>query len=322
MPRRSCSIATLFLSLFLRVEGSVFGAGPEVAAPYVPLQPPVLTLSPSSSPAPLPSDRYGFLDLLDHRSSYGTYWFPEPLRSDEGDIDNEIRLDYFHAEKKHRQLDSIKTEIEYSIGVLTLEVAGGYAADRTGSAESGGGFVGQREEGFTNLEVAARYPLIQYVSADGVFDDTWVVGLEAAPPTHTKVSKDTEIVPKLFNLLRVGEHLSVQTGVGVSTVVGSEARGESNLEYNVVTGYEITKGQLTLPLVVATLPILEVNGETGMNHAGRGNTALLGTVGFRMEFEHMGRFMPKIGLGYTFPLDKGGREQLDWGVVTSLIFEY
>ena len=57
-------------------------------------------------------DRYGPFGLLDRRSTYGRYWFPEPLRTDEADVDNEIRVDYFHAEKRGTQADELKLEVE------------------------------------------------------------------------------------------------------------------------------------------------------------------------------------------------------------------
>ena len=55
---------------------------------------------------PTGGTRYGLFGGLDHRSIYGQYWFPEPLRADEGDVDNELRFDYFHAENRGRQFDS------------------------------------------------------------------------------------------------------------------------------------------------------------------------------------------------------------------------
>src|SRR3954454_11009194 len=67
------------------------------------------------------TNRY-FLGLLDHRSTYGTYWFPEPLRGPEMDVDSEFRVDYFHGENADRQQDQVKAEVEYSIGLLTLEM--------------------------------------------------------------------------------------------------------------------------------------------------------------------------------------------------------
>lgn len=257
-------------------------------------------------------ERYGFLGLLDRRSVYGDYWFPEPLRADEGDVDNELRLDYFHSEKRGVVDNEARTEVEYSIGMLTLEVSGGYEWGRS---------EGENEEGFTNMEFAGRYPFLQWVSADGEIDDTFVIGLEVAPPVESQVSKDLEIVPKVFNLLRLGDHFSLQTGVGVSTLIGPEERGQSTMEYNATFGYELEKSVLPIPWTVRTIPMFELDGETKLNH-GAGENALFGTVGARFEFETVGPFQPKLGVGYTIPLDQGARQEMDWGVLASIILEY
>ena len=127
---------------------------------------------------------------------------------------------------------------------------------------------------------------------------------------------------KIFNLLRLGEHFSLQTGGGLSTLVGPQARGLSVLEYNAVFGYELTHEVLPLPLTSRITPIFEIDGETVLNHDDRGINSLLGTVGCRFDLDAIGPLQPRLGLGYTFPLDQGGRQELNWGVVTSLIFEY
>src|SRR6476646_1238728 len=59
--------------------------------------------------------------LLDHRSRYGEFWFPEPLRGPEMDVDREFRVDWFHGEKRGVQQDEVTAELEYNIGLLTLE---------------------------------------------------------------------------------------------------------------------------------------------------------------------------------------------------------
>src|SRR5881397_2514805 len=82
------------------------------------------------------STRYGPFGLLDRRSIYGKYWFPEPLATDESDVDNEVRADCFHGEKRNHQFDSVKVEIEKSFGLMTVEIAGGYETDRVRSFDA------------------------------------------------------------------------------------------------------------------------------------------------------------------------------------------
>lgn len=283
-------------------------------------RPPLFLDVPASNAS---STRHGFLDLLDSRSMYGKDWFPEPLLADESDVDNEFAASYFHAEKRHQQTDQAHVEIEKSFGLLTLEIGGGYETDRSVSFDPDSGTEDrERQEGFTNIELGARYPLLELVSADQMFDNTVVFGLELSPPTQSPISRDTEIVPKLFDMLRIGDHFSLQTGLGVSTLIGPDARGLATLEYDAVFGYRLTHEELPLPLVASTVPIFEIDGETTLNQESAGFDSLSGTLGFRVNFDFIGRIEPKLGLGYVFPIDAGARQEFHWGVVTSLILEY
>src|SRR4051812_12634420 len=77
-------------------------------------------LGPDDVPATHDSTRHGLFNALDSRSVYGTYWFPEPLNSDEGDVDNEVSFKFFHAEKQNHQADEMRLEVEHAIGLLTV----------------------------------------------------------------------------------------------------------------------------------------------------------------------------------------------------------
>ena len=274
---------------------------------------------------PTPSERYGPFGLLDHRSIYGQYWFPEPLRADESDVDNELRVDWFHGEKQGRQDDELKVEIEKSFGLFTFEVAPAWQSDRTQEFNPNTGMIDHnRDEGFGNIELGGRFPFYQYVSPNGSFDTTFAFGVEATVPTRSRISKDWEFVPKCFNLTRIGDHLSIQTGLGDSVLAGPVGRGLSTLEYSATLGYELTKADLPLPFILSTVPILEFDGERTLNQEEAGHNQLLGTAGFRLNFDSIKWLpaQPRIGIGYTFPIDKGARDEFRWGVVTSLVFEY
>jgi hypothetical protein len=271
----------------------------------------------------LPSSRYGFLNLLDSRSVYGQFWFVEPLRAPEMDVDREVRLDWFHAEGKGSQSDEVKAELEYNFGLLTVEVEVPYVNNRTSGFDAElKKEVRSREEGIDNIELSARHPVFQWVSAGGGFDYTAVAAMEVAIPSGSSFSKDTELVPQLFQLLRLGEHVSVEASVGWSVLIGPVARGENSLEYNVVLGYNIEREQIKLPGVQRVIPIFELNGSTGLNHEERGENALFGTAGFRVNLNAIGIAQPRLGVGYVFPIDQGARDQMRWGIVTSLVFEF
>src|SRR3954463_10919235 len=72
-------------------------------------------------PSASDSQRYGPFGLLDHRSTYGTYWFPEPLRTGEMDVDCEFRIDFFHGENQDSQETEVAAEVECNFGLLTIE---------------------------------------------------------------------------------------------------------------------------------------------------------------------------------------------------------
>jgi len=286
----------------------------------------LLCLIPSIARAQSPdqpqSGRY-MAGLLDHSSRYGQFFFPEPLRGPEMDVDLELRIDWFHGEKKGNQQDEVKAEVEYNIGLLTLEAEVPYERESEASFDPVKGHtVRATTDGLGSIELAARHPIYQYVTADGFFDYTLVAALEVAVPTNTKISHDTEIVPQLFQLMRFGEHFSLQASVGYSMLIGGNEGGASALEYNVILGYNLEHDELSIPGVLRTVPIFELNGDWGLSRDEAGHNALFGTAGVRLNFNSIGVAQPRIGIGYVFPIDQGARDDLRWGVVTSLVFEY
>jgi hypothetical protein len=270
-----------------------------------------------------PSTRYGPFGLLDHRSIYGQYWFVEPLRGPEMDVDREVRVDYFHSESHGSQLDSVKGEIEYNFNLLTVEVELPWERDSNAMFNrSVGRTIRHASANVGNLELAARHPLFQFVSADNFFDYTVAGAFELGIPTNSPISKDTEFVPKLFQLARLGDHLSVEASAGLSMFAGPQLGGEDTLEYNLVLGYNVEHEELPLPHVLRTIPIFELNGDSSLHGPDSGTNRLSGTAGFRLNFDSIGPAQPRIGIGYVFPIDKGARDRSRWGIVTSLVFEY
>ncbi len=259
------------------------------------------------------SDSRYFCGLLDHRSRYGEFWFPEPLSNHEGDVDREIRFDYTHVEGNGNNANDYRGEIEWNFGLLTLEVEGAYEHTRS---------QGETESGIAPVEFAARHPIYQYVSADQKFDYTLVPALEFAVPTRTMVARnDFEVVPEIFQLIRIGEHFSIQTSTGYSMLIGPDEGGANTLEYGVTFGWNIEKDEFNLPGVERIIPLFEITGETPLNHDDKFNNVLFGTIGARFNLGAIGGAQPRFGVGYIFPIDQGAREEFDWGIVTSFVFE-
>lgn len=272
---------------------------------------------PSTMPAPNNSSdtRHGLFNWLDRRSAYGVGVFPEPFLVDDSDLEpNEFRLDWLHSRAGNQHRDSGKIELEKGFGELTLELE--VPAERTVAD-------GETTRGFDNLDFGARYPVYQFVSRNGFIDETVGVALEVGIPVHSTMSKNAELVPKVFNDLRLGEHFTMQTILGHSTLFGPGPDGGTQaFEYGFVFGYSIPHRQLPLPGVLEFIPVFEVQGETGLNHGAAGHNSLLGTAAVRVNFKALGQVQPRLGLGFVFPMDAEARTETHWGIITSLVFQY
>ena len=258
--------------------------------------------------------RYGLFNLLDHRSKYNTNWYPEPLNTDEMDADQEFRLNYSHFEQPGLRSDEASAEVELSFGQLTLELEVPYEHE----SETEDGHT-DNSDGIGAIEVSARHPILQFVSESGWFDYTLGANVELAIASGSDVSKNSEVVAGLFQTMGFGERLNLQTRAAYSRLLGpGEANGEAVLEYAGVLGYNI---DLPAPLFRVT-PILEIDGETGLNHGESGTTVLDGVVGANIAFDPIKLGQPKLLLGYVFPLNDNARDEFDWGIVCSALIEF
>jgi hypothetical protein len=264
----------------------------------------------------VPDARYGLFNWLDQRSSYGQGVFPEPFLVDDSDLeDNEARLDWLHTEANAQQSDTVTAEVEKGFGNLTLEIEVPYERNAAAGENT--------EQGIGNIDLGARYPLYEYVAANGLFDTTFGTAVEVGVPVNSAVSKNTELVPKVFNDLRVGEHFTLQSIFGYSTLFGSgDDGGLQTFESGFVFGYTIQHKELPLPGVQQLIPMFELVGETEMNKGDSGQTSLLGNACFRANLKTIGSVQPRLGLGFIFPINNNARADVHWGIVTSLVFEY
>ncbi|MGA2496643.1 MAG: hypothetical protein ABSH20_02820 [Tepidisphaeraceae bacterium] len=277
----------------------------------------------AEEPAAAGGTRYGLFGLLDHRSTYGQGWFVEPLRAPEMDVDREFRVDYFHGEKKGVQTNEVNAELEYNFNLLTVEIEAPYSWEREATHDP---ITGRTEhdtsEDVGNIELAVRHLIFQYVSANKFFDYTLAAAFELALPSGSSISKDTEFVPQLFQLVRLGEHLSIEASVGLSMLAGPEEGGTNTFEYNLVLGYNLEHKDLPIPGVMRTIPIFELNGERVLSGEDDGTNRLFGTAGLRLNFNSVGPVQPRIGVGYVFPIDSGARDEMRWGIITSFVLEF
>ena len=262
-----------------------------------------------------PDTRYGLFDGLDHRSWYRQGDFPEPFLVDDSGLEiNEARLDWLHTRAGAQHSDILTAEVEKGFGNLTLEIEVPFERD----ADSG-----TVAQGIGNIDLGARCPFYQFVSRSGCFDTTVGGAVEIGVPASSAISVNPEFVPKNFNDTKIGEHFTVQSIFGYSTLTGGGADGGlQTFEYGFTFGYALEHSELPLPGVQRFIPMFELVGETGMNKDAAGQNSLLGNACFRLNLKTIGRVQPRLGLGFIFPISRAARADVHSGIVTSLVFEY
>ena len=262
------------------------------------------------------NSRFGLFNFLDHRSGYYTDSFPQPLIVEDTSLEEtELELNYQHtAAGDQQRSDVLSGEFQKSFGVTTFELEVPY--QRTSDSDDS-------SRGFGNIEVSVRAPLYQFVSNRGTFDTTAGVRLGGSISVDTKVNKYSEFEPAFFNDLKIGRHFTVQTVLGYSRLFGNGKHdGEEEFEYGVALSYTITREQLGIPGVRQISPLLEAQGDLGLNLGEAGSNDLLGSAGFRMDFKNIGELQPSIGLAYLFPMTSDAREEVHWGIVASFTVEF
>jgi len=259
---------------------------------------------------------------LNDRTYYGKDFFPEPLLAEEGELEKEFRTTWLHAEGAGAAQDAVSTELEDSFGLFTFEAEGNWERDVSYDTDPlTDQTAREMAQGLASFEINVRHPVLQYVSDSGNFDDTLVAGMSVAVPTHTPVSEDFELEPQAWNMLRLGDHWTVQTRVAYSALVGGGDDGDLHtFEYAATLGY--TADLHGFPVFREITPLAELDGFDPLNHSDAGNDQLQGVVGCQLGVVSASVIQPKISVGYTFPIDAGARRDFQWGIVTSLIFDF
>ncbi len=280
--------------------------------------------APGASPTSSPSvpDRY-FFDLLDHRSSYGNDFFPDPFIGPEFDSERQLELDYLHGEKHGVRDDEIDGGFQWNVfGQTTIAAEFGWDSEHQAAIHGG---VGEEDDqaanasGLENVDLAIYHPLFQYVSRDSLLDYTAAARLDLGIPTRTPVSgTDAQLTPFLGHMLRIGDHLSLEAWTGVQFTIAPHQTNQ--LIYGLSLGYQLFHEQLPLPLTEKLTPIVELDGQSPLS--GQGQDALFGVAGLDVNFTSVAKIDPHIELGYQFPLDQGARDQLQWGIIAEVFLEF
>jgi hypothetical protein len=262
------------------------------------------------------NSRFGPFGVLDHRSAYYQDGFPEPIliEQTEPEPEGEVELSYLHTEANGQQSDAIVADVEQSFGPLTFELDVPYIRQSDDDDVS---------EGVGTLDPGVRCPFYQFVSADGFFDTTLGVDVEAAIPVDTSLSKNGQLEPAVFDDLRLGNHITLQPFLGYSIVLGGgDNGGEQELEYGMAVAYTFRRTELRIPGVQAISPMFELNGELGLNEDESGQNDVLGSAGVRVDFQSLCGLEPSVGVAYVFPMDAVAREETKWGIAASFTVEF
>jgi hypothetical protein len=152
-----------------------------------------------------------------------------------------------------------------------------------------------------------------------VFDYSAVARLDVGIPTRTPQSTtDVQLTPYLGQLLRIGDNLSLEAWVGPQFTIAPD---QTNiLIYGASFGYEIFHKELPVPLTRILTPIFELDGQTPFSSEGQ--EALLGACGLDIGMPPVGDATPHFEIGYQFPIDKGARNDLRWGILAQLFLEF
>jgi hypothetical protein len=260
---------------------------------------------------------------LNYRSKYYADWFPEPFRVEDTAIDNELRFDWEHDQGRGSVGNTETFEIQKSFNIFTFELQVPYSATTGAIAADGDdAAVSHSSAGFANVELGARLPLFQYVSKTGLIDNSVGFNFEAGIPTNSVLGKNAEISPGLFDDLGIGNRFSVQTLFTFTHTFGTVQTGRASFQYGLAFGYAIEDEDFRIPHVERLIPSVELVGNTALDGANAGHNALTGTAGVRAEFKPIAGLQPSFGVGYIFPIDGGGRDEIRWGGIVSLTLEF
>jgi hypothetical protein len=267
------------------------------------------------------STRY-FLGLLDSRSSYGHDFFHDPLIGPEFDAEQQIELDYAHAEAAGFRENDIDAGFQWNpIGQLTFAGEFGWDSEHQFTPDGGDGDDPENENssGFENVDLAVYHPIFQFVTSDNLLDYSAVVRFDISIPTRTPVSStDVQLTPFIGHLLRIGQHLSLEAWTGPQFIIAPNQI--NTLIYGGSFGYIIPHNDFPIPFTDQLTPIFELDGQAPFSPSGA--ESLFGVAGFQLSFKSIDEAQPQIEIGYQFPLDSGARSQLHWGILAQVFLGF
>jgi hypothetical protein len=270
-----------------------------------------------------PTEGRYFFDLLDYRSHYNKDFFVDSFLGPQLDGGSEFEFDYLHGEKRGVREDEVDAEAEWNFsGQWTMVAELGWSSEHEAAplagveTEAAGP---ERHSGLENLDLAVFHPIFQYVSPDGRFDYTAEARVDVGVPTRgSSESQDVVLKPYFGQLLRLGEHISLEAWTGTGLVIAPHPPDE--FLYGACLAYVFPHHSLPIPGTDRVAPQIEIDGQTPMTS--RAKESLFGVAGFDLSLQKTGKIQPHIAIGYEFPIDQGARDQLHWAILVQLEFDF
>lgn len=269
---------------------------------------------PASRPA---SSRY-FFNLLDHRSKYATGFFPGGIVAAAMPAQREIAETWYHYQRPGIQDDLIYNEVKWGIDQWTFSFEAPWQHEHVDGSTPGSS---RNLDGFNNFAISFRSPVYQYVSKSGFWDYSLVPDIEVDAPSGSATSTGTVLYPQVYQLLGIGNHLSLQGSFGTAFLTGSKLGGQKEINWSAIIGYNLYHKDLPIPGIADITPIMEIVGSDPISGSSGGRQAI--SIDFGAEINPMpkwGYLTPYFGFAAGPALTRAARAGGDWVLSAYIAF--
>ena len=269
---------------------------------------------PVSPPA---SSRY-FFNLLDHRSKYATGFFPGGIVAAAMPAQREIAETWYHYQRSGLQDDLFYNEVKWGIDQWTFSFEAPWQHEHVDGSTPGSS---RNLDGFNNFAISFRSPVYQYVSKSGFWDYSLVPDIEVDAPSGSATSTGTVLYPQVYQLLGIGNHLSLQGSFGTAFLTGSQLGGQKEINWSAIIGYNLYHKNLPIPGIADITPIMEIVGSDPISGSNVGQQAI--SIDFGAEINPMpkwGYLTPYFGFAAGPALTRAARAGGDWVLSAYIAF--
>ncbi|MGC8539668.1 MAG: hypothetical protein ACP5QA_03450 [Phycisphaerae bacterium] len=269
---------------------------------------------PASPPA---SSRY-FFNLLDHRSKYATGFFPGGIVAAAMPAQREVAETWYHYQRPGLQDDLFYNEVKWGIDQWTFSFESPWQHEHIDGSTPGSS---RNVDGWNNFAISFRSPIYQYVSKSGFWDYSLVPDIEVDAPSGSATSAGTVIYPQVYQLLGIGNHLSLQGSFGTAFLTGSKLGGQKEINWSAIIGYNLYHKDLPIPGIADITPLMEIVGSDPISGSNVGQQAI--SIDFGAEINPMpkwGYLTPYFGFAAGPALTRAARAGGDWVLSAYLAF--